>query len=171
MDGQVDRMTPGGQSQHESRPRDGTADIYPASQSQTSYNQYSQSQHVSIFGSCIGSRQDAPAKARFWGKTAEPGHYIRLMKQGPNSSEACRIVGRGRKTGSHWRNGRTVWEPTTGRIRTYPALTAVREQPAGISARYLSENVRITIADRHRDGHSLRSIAAELGRAPSTVSR
>jgi IS30 family transposase len=105
------------------------------------------------------------------GKTAEPEHYIRLMKQGPNSSEACRIVGLGRKTGSHWRNGRTVWDPTTGRIRTYPALTAVREQPAGISARYLSENVRITIADRHRDGHSLRSTAAELGRAPSTVSR
>jgi len=44
LDGQVDRMTPGGQSQHESRPRDGTADIYPASQSQTSYNQYSQLQ-------------------------------------------------------------------------------------------------------------------------------
>lgn len=93
------------------------------------------------------------------------------MKQGLNSSEACRIVGLGRKTGSHWRNGRTVWNPTTGRIRTYPAITVVREQPAGISARSLSEVVRITIADRHRDGHSLRSIAAELGRAPSTVSR
>jgi hypothetical protein len=50
MDGQVDRMTPVGQSQHESRPRDGTADIYPASQSQTSYNQYSQLQHPMKIG-------------------------------------------------------------------------------------------------------------------------
>ena len=47
----------------------------------------------------------------------------------------------------------------------------VREQPAAISARYLSEEERITIADRHRTGESLRSIAAGLGRAPSTVSR
>ena len=70
------------------------------------------------------------------------------MKQGLNSSEACRIVGLGRKTGSHWRNGRTVWDPTTGRIRTYPAITVVREQTAGISSRSLSEVVRITIADR-----------------------
>jgi IS30 family transposase len=84
------------------------------------------------------------------GKTAERAHYIRLMKQGFNNSEACRIVGVGRKTGSHWRNGRTV---------------------AVISARYLSEEERITIADRHHCGESLRSIAAGLGRSPSTVSR
>ena len=35
----------------------------------------------------------------------------------------------------------------------------------------MSEDERIIIADRHRAGESLRSIAAELGRAPSTVSR
>ncbi|WP_442858999.1 helix-turn-helix domain-containing protein [Arthrobacter sp. CAN_A6] len=39
---------------------------------------------------------------------AERAHYIRLMKQGLNNSEACRIIGVGRKTGSHWRNGHTV---------------------------------------------------------------
>ncbi len=54
------------------------------------------------------------------GKTAERAHFIRLMKQGFNNSEVCRIVGVGRKTGSHWRNGRTVRDPATGQIRSYP---------------------------------------------------
>ena len=112
-------------------------------------------------------RQLKPGPA---GKTAGRAHYIRLMKQGFNNSEACRIVGVGRKTGSHC-NGRTVRDPLTGRVRSYAAITMVREQPAVISARYLSEEERITIADRHRTGESLRSIAAGLGRAPSTVSR
>jgi hypothetical protein len=80
------------------------------------------------------------------GKTAERAHYIRLMKQGPNNSEACRTVGVGRKTGSHWRNGRTVRDAATGRDRSYAAIPRVREQPAIISARYLSEEERITIA-------------------------
>jgi IS30 family transposase len=39
------------------------------------------------------------------------------------------------------------------------------------SSRYLSEDERGLIADRHRTGASMRSIARELGRAPSTVSR
>lgn len=113
-------------------------------------------------------RQLRPGPA---GKTAERAHYIRLMKQGFNNSEVCRIVGVGRKTGSHWRNGRTVRDPVTGRTWSYPAITMVREQPAVFSARYLSEDERIIIADRHRAGDSLRSIAAGLGRAPSIVSR
>ncbi len=82
-----------------------------------------------------------------------------------------RIVGVGRKTGSHWRNGRTVRDPVTGRVRAHPAIMLVREQPDTISARYLSEDERVNIADRHRAGESVRSIAAVLGRAPSTVNR
>jgi IS30 family transposase len=42
---------------------------------------------------------------------------------------------------------------------------------AGTSSRFLSEDERIVIADRHRAGLSVRTIAAELGRSPSTVSR
>ena len=105
------------------------------------------------------------------GKTAERARYIQLMKQGFSNAEACRIVGVGRKTGSHWRNGRTRRDPVTGRVYTYPAIINTREQPEVISARYLSEDERIQIADRFRTGHSIRSIANELGRAPSTVSR
>jgi IS30 family transposase len=40
-----------------------------------------------------------------------------------------------------------------------------------ISARFLSEAERIVIADRVREKASIQSIAAELGRAPSTISR
>ncbi|MGY4646442.1 transposase, IS30 family [Mycobacterium sp. URHB0021] len=40
-----------------------------------------------------------------------------------------------------------------------------------ISDRYLSEQERIDIADLRRSGLSIRGIAAELGRAPSTISR
>jgi len=40
-----------------------------------------------------------------------------------------------------------------------------------ISYRYLSEEERIDIADLRRGGLSIRGVAAELGRAPSTVPR
>ena len=40
-----------------------------------------------------------------------------------------------------------------------------------ISARFLSQDERIEIADLHHSGWSIRQIAPKLGRAPSTVSR
>ncbi|WP_413252456.1 helix-turn-helix domain-containing protein [Streptomyces niveus] len=40
-----------------------------------------------------------------------------------------------------------------------------------ISCRYLSEEERIRIADLRREKRSIRSIAAELGSSPSTISR
>jgi transposase, IS30 family len=52
-------------------------------------------------------------------------------------------------------------------MRRYePIMAAVQ-----ISERFLSEDERVTIADRHRGGSSIRGIAAELGRSPSTISR
>lgn len=105
------------------------------------------------------------------GMTAERASYVRLMKQGFNNSEICRTLGINRKTGTRWRHGRAVKDPLTGRVYLYPAVSLVREPAEVISSRYLSEDERITIADRYRAGHSLRSIAAELGRAPSTISR
>jgi IS30 family transposase len=105
------------------------------------------------------------------GMTAERASYVRLMKQGFSNSEICRTLGINRKTGTRWRHGRAVKDPLTGRVHLYPAITLVRESAEVISPRYLSEDERITIADRCRAGHTLRSIAAELGRAPSTISR
>jgi transposase, IS30 family len=34
--------------------------------------------------------------------------YARLIAQGYNNSEACRIVGINRRTGKRWRHGRTI---------------------------------------------------------------
>lgn len=44
-------------------------------------------------------------------------------------------------------------------------------RPTEISQRFLSAQERIRIADLHRLGTSVRAIAAELGRPPSTISR
>jgi len=99
--------------------------------------------------------------------TSQRDLYISLMRQGVSNAAACRIVGVNRKTGHRWRYGRTI-TVRAGGVRSYPAIT----RPAlPVSARYLSEGERIGIADGLIRGKSIRSIAAELGRAPSTVSR
>jgi IS30 family transposase len=96
---------------------------------------------------------------------AERQAYLDLVAQGVGTGEACRIVGVNRKTGHRWRYGRAS-QAGDGR--------AVRQQPArlgAVSARFLSGEERLVIADRLHEGASLRSIAAELGRSPSTISR
>ncbi len=99
--------------------------------------------------------------------TDERDLYIGLMRQGVSNAEACRIVGVHPRTGYRWRDGRSI-TLRTGEIRTYPAIT----RPARpVSARFLSEAERVTIADGLLQQRSIRAIAAELGRAPSTVSR
>jgi len=99
--------------------------------------------------------------------TSERDLYISLMRQSVSNAAACRIVGVNRKTGHRWRYGRSI-TIRAGEIRTYPAIT----RPAHpVSARFLSEAERTAIADGLIRGGSVRVIAAELGRAPSTVSR
>ena len=98
--------------------------------------------------------------------TAQREHYFRLMKQGLNNSEACRLVGIHRSTGQHWRHGRRV--RNKGREYYYRPITA---PPPPASARFLSEDERVRIADLHRLGWSTRLIARKLGRDPSTISR
>jgi IS30 family transposase len=90
------------------------------------------------------------------------------MAQGSNNSEACRQVGVDRKTGIRWSNGRRLVTPD-GRVHEYPAI--IGPPNLCLSARFLSEQERVTIADGVRAGRSARSIAAGLGRSPSTVSR
>ncbi|WP_030211129.1 IS30 family transposase [Streptomyces sp. NRRL S-87] len=91
--------------------------------------------------------------------------YFRLMQQGLSNEHACQIVGVNEKTGRRWRHGRS---PQVKR-KAGPAHRPV-VPPAGVS-RYLHEGERIYIADRVREKASVRAIAAELGRSPSTVSR
>ncbi len=99
--------------------------------------------------------------------TSQRDQYLALMRLGWSNAAACRAVGVNRKTGHRWRYGRAV-TTRTGEIRTYPAITGL---PAPASPRYLSEAERVSIADGLVGGLGIRAIAADLGRAPSTVSR
>ncbi|MFF4583877.1 IS30 family transposase [Streptomyces sp. NPDC001389] len=87
------------------------------------------------------------------------------MDQGLSSSEACRRVGINLRTGKRWRNGRNP----SGKQKAAPPVRPV--VPPSASSRYLREGDRIHIADRLREKATVRAIAAELGRSPSTVSR
>ncbi|MFD9590206.1 IS30 family transposase [Streptomyces sp. NPDC059980] len=113
----------------------------------------------------------------------EREEYLRLVDLGIGNTEACRIVGVNPRTGTRWRYGRQAsgkklayapiadtglpWEPR----EVVPPSPPDREPTLVGPSRYLSESDRIHIADRLREKASLRTIAAELGRSPSTISR
>ena len=82
--------------------------------------------------------------------------YWLARRKGLNNTRATILIGVDRNQGTRW-------------------MRAAREngipRPRSTSARYLSLAERETIADGLRQGRPLRAIAAELGRAPSTVSR
>jgi IS30 family transposase len=84
--------------------------------------------------------------------------YWQLMRSGLTNTAACKILGVNRRTG--------------GRIRArYRQQTAAPSRPASPPGRYLSLHERLQIADLLRLNYSMRRIAAELGRNPSTVKR
>ncbi|MFB9583067.1 IS30 family transposase [Streptomyces goshikiensis] len=87
------------------------------------------------------------------------------MDQGLSSSEACRRVGINLRTGKRWRNGRRPSGVQKAAVPVRPVL------PSSVASRYLCEADRIHIADRVREKATVRAIASELGRSPSTVSR
>jgi IS30 family transposase len=95
----------------------------------------------------------------------ERAAYFELMRQGMSNTEACRVVGINRRTGKRWRYGRNP----SGRQKAAPPSKVV-ERPSG-PYRYLREADRVHIADRLLEKATIRSIAAELGRSPSTISR
>lgn len=99
----------------------------------------------------------------------ERAAYFQLMAQGYSSREACRVVGINRRTGKRWRNGTGA----TGRrpARTPQWVGVARAASSCPSGRYLSLEERLVIADLLREGPSMRSIATEIGRSVSTVSR
>ena len=76
--------------------------------------------------------------------------FSRLIVQGMGNSEACRIVGINRRTGTRWRFGRDILN-TAGEPVHYPPVTT---SPTTVerSPRYLSVDERTTIADLYGRG-------------------
>lgn len=85
--------------------------------------------------------------------------YWELMHHRLTNTAACRLLGVNRRTGTlirarhHHQTARPIGQQTPG------------------SGRYLSLRERLQIADLLRLGCSMRRIAAELGRSPSTIKR
>lgn len=91
-----------------------------------------------------------------------------LRARGWSILAAAREVGVSRTSGANWARGYKTYRDgeVVGFVAPLDHL-AVRE----VSTRYLSQHERFLVADLRREGASIRAIAAELGRAPSTVSR
>jgi transposase, IS30 family len=98
-------------------------------------------------------------------------HFARLIGQGYNNSEACRIVGINRRTGKRWRHGRAITARDGRRLHYAPVITRGASVRLEISDRYLSEQERVQIADLRAAGAGVRAIAERTGRSPSTISR
>jgi transposase, IS30 family len=93
--------------------------------------------------------------------------YLALVSQGVSNSAACRTVGINRRTGTRWRYGRTVVNRAGVELVYEPIADKTRQ----VSARFLSEQERVRIADLLVLQHSIRAIAIQLHRSPSTISR
>ena len=99
---------------------------------------------------------------------AKRAQFGRLIARGAGSAEACRIVGVHPKTGKRWRLGRVMISSSGARLQ-YAPVVDTREHV--ISGRFLSEDERVRIADLLGAGFGVGTIAARLGRSPSTISR
>jgi transposase, IS30 family len=99
---------------------------------------------------------------------AKREQFGRLIARGFGSAEACRMVGVHPKTGKRWRLGRVMTGSSGARLQ-YAAVVDMRKQV--ISGRFLSEDERVRIADLLGAGFGVGTIAAPLGRSPSTISR
>lgn len=120
------------------------------------------------------------------GRKPHPGReeYVRLRAAGTPHRAAAALAGVSVRNASDWDRGirksgnRRIYPDGrvieyTGVMTSVPSaksvlLAAMQQQ---LDARYLSLVERETIRDLHSGGASLRSIAAVLGRSPSTISR
>lgn len=100
----------------------------------------------------------APRRPPLTKVVARRDRYWELMRLGMSNTAACRMLGVSRRTG------------TLIRQRSNHQTLLVRQATCS-SGRYLSLRERLQIADLTRLGSSIRQVAAELGRAPSTVKR
>jgi transposase, IS30 family len=101
-------------------------------------------------------------------QSAKRRRFVELRERGWSILAAAREAGVSRTTGNNWSRGYKTYRhgQVTGFVPALERL-AVRE----ISGRYLSQDERIEIADLRHAGLSVRQIADQLGRAPSTICR
>jgi IS30 family transposase len=98
-------------------------------------------------------------------QSAKRQRFMELRSRGWSIMAAAREVGASRTAGHNWSRGYKTYR--NGQVTGFvPALDrlAVRE----ISSRFLSQDERIEIADLRHAGLSIRQVAHQLGRAPST---
>ena len=93
---------------------------------------------------------------------------MELRARGWTVAAARREVGVSRTTGANWSRGHTV-RLKGGMVKFVEPLDHL--QVRAISPRYLSQEERLSIADLHQSGLGVRSIAEQIGRAASTISR
>jgi IS30 family transposase len=93
---------------------------------------------------------------------------MELRERGLSIDAAARDVGVSRTAGRNWANGYKTYR--AGHVVGFvPALD--RLEVREVSARFLSQDERIEIADLHRAGVGVREIARRMRRSPSTISR
>ena len=101
--------------------------------------------------------------------------YVRALADGLNFTQAAHVVGVSKRTGKVWRHGRTRSSGRCERASIAPQAHWYRLymkcQPHRISKRFLSLKERMLIFGWRVEGLSIRDIARQLGRSPSTVSR
>ena len=101
-------------------------------------------------------------------QSAKRQRFMELRARGWPIATAGREVGVSRTTAANWARGYKVYRggQVVGFVDPLDRL-----EVRTISARYLSQDERVLIADLRRQGLTVRAIAAELDRAPSTISR
>jgi transposase, IS30 family len=101
-------------------------------------------------------------------QSAKRQRFMEWRARGWSIAAARREVGISRTSASNWSRGYKTY--SNGRVVGFVEpldRLAVKQ----VSARYLSQEERIEIGDLRQQGLSIRAIAAQLGRAPSTISR
>jgi IS30 family transposase len=100
--------------------------------------------------------------------SAKRQRFMELRAQGWSIRGAAREVGISRSAAANWTRGYTVYRDGVA-VRFVEPLD--RLEVREISARYLSQQERIEIADLHHEGVGVREISRRVGRSPSTISR
>lgn len=94
--------------------------------------------------------------------------FIDLRERGSSINAAAREVEVSRTTSKNWSRGYKTYRNGKA-VGFVPALDRLAVR--AVSPQYLSQDEQIIITDLKQAGHSIGSIARELGRAPSTISR